>query len=116
MRKRLSTKEVSLPIICPICDVDVEHKLYVFFNCPFAASCWEYVGVNYDMGRVEFAPHWLLHNLSYAKHDKIVVITKVLWGVWFFRNKKVWENKRGEYGCGHGLEFEVSERLKTSEN
>lgn len=88
VRRRLSTKGVSLPIICPMCNEDVEHKLHVFFYCPFAASCWHYVGVNYDMSRVE-----CVQKLSSASYDEIVVVAKVLWGIWFFCNNKVWENK-----------------------
>ncbi|XP_063947247.1 uncharacterized protein LOC135151929 [Daucus carota subsp. sativus] len=25
--------------------------------------------------------------------EEIILIARVLWGIWFFRNKKVWENK-----------------------
>lgn len=84
---------MQLPIVCPMCDSDVEHLLHVFFDCPFAASCWQYVGLSLDMSMVEFAPDWLLQKLNGTGHDELLLIARVLWGIWFFRNKKVWENK-----------------------
>lgn len=45
------------------------------------------------MSMIEFAPEWLLNKLSHAQFTKVVVIVRVLCGVWFFRNKKVWEGK-----------------------
>lgn len=74
---------------CPLCESDVEHLLHVFFNCPFAARCWQYAGGGYDMHLIENAPEWLLHKISTASTDELVKIAKVLWGVWFFKNKKV---------------------------
>lgn len=93
MRNRLRGKGVDITIICPMCDADVEHLLHLFFDCPFATSCWQYVGMPLDMSTVEYAPDWLLQKLNEASHEEIVLIARVLWGIWFFRNKKVWENK-----------------------
>lgn len=36
VRKRLRSKGVSLTILCPMCEKDVEHLLHKFFHCPFA--------------------------------------------------------------------------------
>lgn len=81
VRKRLRTKGVMLPIICPMCDIDIEHMLHVFFDCPFATSCWEYVGLQYDMSLVEYAPEWLLQKLNSASHDELILIVRTLWGI-----------------------------------
>lgn len=51
------------------------------------------VGASLDMSRVECAPSWLLQKLSLANNDEMTLIARVLWGIWFFRNKKVWDNK-----------------------
>lgn len=45
------------------------------------------------MQKVEYAPDWLIERVGSGTHIEIVLITKVLWGIWFFRNKKIWENK-----------------------
>lgn len=76
-----------------MCQTDVEHLLNVFLDCRFASQYWEYVGLVYDMQMVEYAPDWLLNKLSTTPSEEIQIIVKVLWGVWFWRNKKVWEGK-----------------------
>lgn len=48
---------------------------------------------NIDMQSVEFAPDCLLWQINNASDDEVIGIAKVLWGIWFFRSKKVWENK-----------------------
>ncbi|XP_074352364.1 uncharacterized protein LOC141691531 [Apium graveolens] len=35
------------------------------------------------------APEWLLQKLSSARYDEVVAICLVLWGIWFWRNKRV---------------------------
>lgn len=76
-----------------MCEVDVEHLLHVFFDCSFDKQCWTYAGCVFDMQSVDNAPHWLVQKLSIATGEEILLIAKVLWGIWFFRNKKIWENK-----------------------
>lgn len=93
VRRRLSAKGVRLPITCPMCMSDVEHMAHVFFDCPFALSCWQYAGIVYDMQMVEDVTEWLLQKISIASSEETEVLAKVLWGIWFFRNKKVWDDK-----------------------
>lgn len=76
-----------------MCNVDIEHLLHVFFDCRFAAACWQHVGLVYDMRTVEYALDWLLQNLSEGSIEAITKLCTVLWGIWFWRNKKVWEGK-----------------------
>ncbi|XP_074323159.1 uncharacterized protein LOC141660097 [Apium graveolens] len=66
--------------------------IYIFFDCDFASQCWRYVGVDYDMRMVEDAPGWLLHKLSNDNENEITKICIILWGIWFSRNKRVWED------------------------
>lgn len=93
MRNRLRSKGISLPILCPMRGVDVEHILYIFFGCSFAQLCWRYARHLYDIHHVENASEGLLQKISTASGEELHLISKVLWGIWFFRNKKVWENK-----------------------
>lgn len=76
-----------------MCEQDVEHLLHVFFDCPFARHCWQYVGREYDMSTVEYVPDWLIQQINNASGEDISMISRVLWGIWLFRNKKVWEQK-----------------------
>lgn len=46
-----------------------------------------------NMADVEYAPNWLLHKLNSATIVEIVKICTVLWGVWFWRNRRVWDDR-----------------------
>lgn len=93
VRNILRSRGVRLPISCPMCDVDVEHLLHIFFDCSFAVQCWQIVNLFHDMHAVEFAPSWLLGKMSIRNSKEAEKIAMVLWGIWYARNQKVWEGK-----------------------
>lgn len=93
VRNRLRGKGIHVPVTCPMCNRDIEHLLHLFFDCPFANGCWQSVNIRYAMGEVHFAPDWLLQILTSAKHDEVVAVCLVLWGIWCWRNKRVWQNQ-----------------------
>lgn len=45
------------------------------------------------MQEVECVSEWLIHKISNDPSEEVEVVAKVLWGIWLFRNRKVWENK-----------------------
>lgn len=51
------------------------------------------MNLHYDMSVVECVPGWVLHMLTTASSDEMVKICIVLWGIRFWRNKEIWENK-----------------------
>lgn len=67
--------------------------MHVFFDCNFARCCWQHAGLEFDMGDVFSAPEWLLHKLNVSPQDELIKISTVLYGIWVWRNKRVWENK-----------------------
>lgn len=46
-----------------------------------------------DMNEVYSAPKWLLYNLESTNQDKVHTIYTVLYGIWFWRNKRAWEGR-----------------------
>lgn len=36
---------------------------------------------------------WMLEKLCTESYDKLVRIAMILWDIWFFRNKRVWESE-----------------------
>lgn len=93
VKSKLRHKGVPITIMCPMCNRDVEHLLHVFFDCQFATQCWSHVGLFYDMSMVTFAPDWLLQRINEGTELEVSKIAIVLWGIWSWRNKKVWEDK-----------------------
>ncbi|XP_074374230.1 uncharacterized protein LOC141714621 [Apium graveolens] len=90
---RLSSKGVNLSDTCPMCSMDAEHLLHVFFNYQFASQCWGHMGVSYDMQNVTSASEWLINKLGTCMNAELIKIVEVLWGVWFRRNRRVWDDK-----------------------
>lgn len=94
-----------------MCTGDVEHLLHLFFDCRFASSCWQHVGLYYDMREVDSAPEWFLNKLHTESSEILVKIATVVWGVWWARNKQVWEGKimtpeiAMTWSSKHDLEF-----------
>lgn len=93
VRIRPRNKGVDVPIMCPFCNVDIEHLLHLFFDCRFATSYWQAANMQYDMREEESAPQWVLNKLETAKHEEVTGICVVLWGIWYWRNQRVWHNK-----------------------
>lgn len=83
----------TVPIGCNMCVGDIEHLAHLFFDCNFAQECWKIVGLQYDMGEVEYVADWLLNKMSNDTPENLGRIAAVLWGVWVARNKRIFENK-----------------------
>lgn len=76
-----------------MCSTDVEHLLHVFFYCAFASLCWQHGGLQFNMWEVDDASIWLLEKLNLESCERFSMIAMTLWGIWFFRNKIVWEDR-----------------------
>lgn len=61
--------QVNIAITCPMCNNGIEHLLHIFFDCYFAAQCWNHVHLSCcDMREVDHAPDWLLNKLGEAHY------------------------------------------------
>lgn len=89
----LKKKGVSTPILCPMCGVDIEHVRHLFCECTLTKECWQRAGLNIDMQQVEVASDWMLDMLGREDMGKLEKMVIVLSGIWFAKNKKVWESK-----------------------
>lgn len=83
---------------CLMCGRVIEHLLHLFFDCDFASNFWRKVVLSFYMREVESAPLCLVERLNSQPLDMLVTIVKVLAGIWFARNGKVWEDKTIESG------------------
>lgn len=89
----LIRKGINLNTKCPFCTNCTETVENVFLECNFARSCWQEVGLHIILADGQTLNTWLLRTLANGKAEIILKITYVLWGIWFFRNKKAWKNK-----------------------
>lgn len=92
VRTRLQSKGVSLPLTCPVCDTGMESMIHLFFECPFAVSCWQSVGLRHGLSEDQSVSEWMLQKTTSANHNEVTPLCLVLWGIWFWRNKKVWHD------------------------
>lgn len=73
------------------------------------------------MSLVESAPSWLMNTLSQVNDDEILKVSIVLWGIWGWRNKRVWEGKVASTAVamnnsfGHVEEWKI-ERVRIKNN
>lgn len=71
-----------------MCNADIEHLLYVFFDFQFVVQCWNHIGLAYDMQEIEDATIWLLDKLSTAREEELRKTCTTLWGFGFGEIKK----------------------------
>lgn len=93
VRYRLRDKGVRVSMSCELCTGDIEHLLHLFVDCKFAKECWQYTGMTHDISTVENAQEWFLQVFSTEKDEYLINLATVMWGIWWTRNKKVWEGK-----------------------
>lgn len=87
----LRSRGVPTSIICPMCDEDIEYVRHIFVECQYAKGCWDCINRDINIAEVEDLSVWLLSKPGTETEVKLVQIAKILWGIWFARNKKVWD-------------------------
>ncbi|XP_074347514.1 uncharacterized protein LOC141686355 [Apium graveolens] len=93
VRNRLREKGVPVTISCPMCVGEVEHLRHIFFECSFSKECWQLVGMNFEAHDMEYVSEWLVSFLASGPLHDLVTMPAVLWGIWYARNKCVFDNK-----------------------
>ncbi|XP_074326797.1 uncharacterized protein LOC141664743 [Apium graveolens] len=93
VRNLLRGRGVPTPIICNMCTGEIEHLRNLFFECPFAKSWGQQVGINVVDWDIESSHDWLLKKLAQGSKMELINISQVLWGIWFLRNKSIFEGK-----------------------
>ncbi|WOH01628.1 hypothetical protein DCAR_0521012 [Daucus carota subsp. sativus] len=93
IRILLRGRGVPAPIVCSMCTGEVEHLRHLFFECGFAKECWQQKGFDSNVWDIESSHEWLLHTLANGPDEILVKMVSVLWGVWFARNKRIFENR-----------------------
>lgn len=98
-RSRLQSKNIICPLVCSLCNVDVENCCHILLTCMENITCWKEVGL-WDI----IGPK--LHLAYSFSHMFYLVCTKLdkdkkkknlfcmtFWSLWRRRNDKLWEGK-----------------------
>ncbi|KAK1356381.1 hypothetical protein POM88_049637 [Heracleum sosnowskyi] len=49
--------------------------------------------MNVSVSEDQTVSSWMLNMLTNGTMEVLVKVVAILWGIWFFRNKKVWEDR-----------------------
>jgi hypothetical protein len=92
VRSALSRRGIHCPIFCPICYQKEETINHLFMECHKANRIWfgSYLGINFNPTHRSFID-WLIYCLANLKEDELCYIAAIIYGIWFARNKKVFE-------------------------
>lgn len=52
IRILLKGKRVDIPILCPLCGVNVEHLRHVCLECRCGQGCWDELGSGFDTSQI----------------------------------------------------------------
>lgn len=85
MQNLLKSRGVQNPIICPMCETDVEHLRHIFLEYNFAKECWRLMCLSFDLSTVEVVPDWVIESLATETKEVKVQIATVMWGIWGIR-------------------------------
>lgn len=93
VRILLRGKGVQTPILCQMCGIDVEHLRHLFIECSFARNCWSAADGDHITPEIESLPSWVLDQLSTETEVRLQMLAKIMWSIWYARNRRVWEEK-----------------------
>jgi hypothetical protein len=93
VRSALSHRGIQCSILCPRCLQKEETISHLFMGCDRAAHVWfgSNLGVKFTPNQSNFLD-WLFYCISTLKEEDLVVITTIIYGIWWARNKLVFEN------------------------
>lgn len=66
-RVQLRQKQVDVPLVCPMCDLNPETILHIFVTFNYTSSCWSYVAPVVDLSTPDSFGSWLA--LLFDKND-----------------------------------------------
>lgn len=93
-RNALRRKHMHLPsYLCAICNTNSEETIsHLFFECPFAQSCWTVIGIQWNFSIPPLDMVIEARNAFGSSIFKEVMIT-ACWTIWTSRNGLIFDNK-----------------------
>jgi ribonuclease HI len=93
VRSALNHKGIQCPIWCPRCLQGEETINHLFMSCSRAHRVWfgSSLGIRFNTSHTSFTD-WLIYCISTLKEEDLCTIASITYGIWFARNKMVFDN------------------------
>ncbi|GAU41340.1 hypothetical protein TSUD_179530 [Trifolium subterraneum] len=90
----LGSKKCNLN--CPVCDVEIEDELHIFFGCVVARDSWCVAGLSSVLHNAAYQQSNAMDRIfamcSNESSDKVGRVAMLLWSIWHNRNDKLWND------------------------
>ncbi len=88
---------------CILCGLSVlEDFMHLFFCCPFATRCWNFVGIQWQ-SNLGFMPMVIEAKRNFPHVFFIEVIAVALWNIWRRRNDFIFNNVQPSFNSWKSL-------------
>ncbi|GAU22461.1 hypothetical protein TSUD_123480 [Trifolium subterraneum] len=95
-RYRLLERRVECNLNCPVCDVEIEDEIHIFFMCAVARDSWCAAGLSSvlhnDAYQQSNAMDRIFAMCSNESSDIVGRVAMLLWCIWQNRNDKLWND------------------------
>lgn len=93
VRSALNHRGIQCSILCPICLQGEETISHLFMECDRVTRVWfgSNLGIKFSTNQKQFLD-WLFYCISTLKDEDICFLTAIIYGLWWARNKMVFEN------------------------
>lgn len=87
----LQSKRVECPILCKLCNQEVETTDHVFIHCGVAKACWRQVDGVEDL-TANHVQEWMSTAMEKLSAYNRCLLLTICWRLWGARNQEVWNN------------------------
>lgn len=89
----LQVKRVNIELVCSWCHSCREDAIHVLFTCQFAQEVWKLIGLqnSFMIQPDDTVIHVLQKFFSTNNKEKCGMVGLICWGLWYRRNKWVWD-------------------------
>ncbi|GAU16642.1 hypothetical protein TSUD_325920 [Trifolium subterraneum] len=95
-RCRLLERRVECILNCPVCDVEIEDELHIFFRCVVARDSWCAAGLSSVLHNGVYQQSNAMDRIfamcSNESSDTVGRVAMLLWSIWHNRNDKLWND------------------------
>lgn len=93
-KNQLRIKRVTVNVLCPTCNAEMETIVQSITTCSFAKACWNKICIMVALIEFSTFSDWLSMVFHRCNQDELGIVAVLSWSFWKCRNELVW-NQRG---------------------